>query len=167
MKDGKILVIESPHQGDRVIENVVNYMVNSPFAERDEIISNAVRTDSVLHMIEDFYAVQSQSDMDRHRRLFHLILTTRASGMMDTILEDGALALRDHFALLGHQVLLVPHYGSEGDYKNHHWHAAVNTISYRTGRRLLDKYETFNALRDHLNQHTRSSWTWQCKQRSR
>ena len=163
MKDARFFVVAKPHQGNTAVDNVIRYMVDSPFTDRDEILSNGVRTDSTIHMIEDFYAVQKQSDMDDHRRLFHLLLTTRPSQIMYTILDSGALALRDYFAVLGHQVLLVPHYGSENSCNNYHWHVAVNTISYSTGMRLLDKYETFNAIKDYLNQNTRSSWAWQYK----
>ena len=160
MKDAMILVVRRPHQGDSVIENVVRYMVNSPFSDWEEIMANGVRTDSIAHMIEDFYAVQDPLDMEQHRRVFHMILTTRTSRMMDTILEDGAMALRDYCALRGHQVLLVHHYGSASDCLNDHWHAAVNPISYATGQRLLDKFETFSAISAYLNQNTRSHWSW-------
>ncbi len=160
MKDAKLLIVARPHQGDAALENVVRYMVNSPFAERQEIIANGVRTDSVVHMIEDFCTAQDPLDMERHRRVFHMILTTRTSRGADAILEDGAAALREYCALLGHQALLVPHYGSWGDCSNNHWHAAINPISYMTGQRLLDKFETYNAITTYLNQNTRSAWTW-------
>lgn len=160
MKDAMLLVVARSHQGEAAIENVVRYMVNSPFAEREEIIANGVRTDSVTHMIEDFYAVQDPLNMEHHRRVFHMVLTTRTSHVTDTILEDGAVALRDYCVLLGYQVLLVPHYGSKDNYSNNHWHVAVNPISYITGRRMLDKFETYNAIAAYLNQNTRSHWTW-------
>lgn len=161
MKDAKLLVVEKPHQGDFTVRNMVMYMVESPFAEKEEILANGIRIDSTVHMIEDINVVQDSLNMSCHRRLFHMILTTRASRMMDTILEEGAQALQDYCAMLGHQVLLVPHYGSRNDCSNHHWHAAVNPINSMTGQRLLDKFETYNAITTYLNQHTRSSWTWQ------
>lgn len=160
MKDATLLVVRKPHQGDSVIENVVKYMVGSPFADREEIIANDIRTDTITHMIEDFYAIQDPLNMERHRRVFHMILTTRASRMTDMILEEGAVALRDYCTMLGHQILLVPHYGSKDDYSNHHWHAAINPITYTVGQRLLDKFETYNTITTYLNQNTRSSWTW-------
>lgn len=160
MKNAMLLVVRKPHQGDSVIENVVKYMVESPFADREEIIANGIRTDTVAHMTEDFDAIQDPLNMERHRRVFHMILTTRTSQVMDTILEDGAITLLDYCALLGHQVLLVSHYGSASDCLNHHWHAAINPISYMTGQRLLDKFETYNTITMYLNQNTRSSWTW-------
>lgn len=166
MKDAMLLVVERPHQGDMVVDNMVKYMVGSPFVEKDEIIANGIRTNSVPHMIEDFYSVQGSVDMEHHRRLFHFVLTTKASRVMDEILEDGAEALLEYCAASGHQALLVPHYGSENDYSNHHWHAAVNPINSMTGQRMLDKYETFSAITEYLNQHTRSSWSWRIKKAS-
>ena len=166
MKEATLLVVRKSHQGDSAVDNVVSYMVTSPFATLEEIMAFGVRTDSIAHMIEDFYSVQDLVDMDRHRRLFHFILTTRASRMVDVILEDGAEALLDYCAALGHQALLVPHYGSKGDYANNHWHAAINPVSYTTGQRMLDKYETFSEITAYLNQHTRSSWSWRIKKAS-
>lgn len=160
MKEATLLVVRKPHQGDSAVDNVVKYMVTSPFATLEEIMAFGIRTDSIAHMIEDFYAVQDPLDMERHRRVFHMILTTRTSRVMDTILEDGAIALRDYCALLGHQVLLVPHDGSACDCFNHHWHAVINPISYMTGQRLLDKFETYHAITAYLNQNTRSAWSW-------
>ena len=163
MKDAMIIVFQSQHWGNSVIENVLSYVLKSPFAETDEILSNGIRSDSLQHMIEDFYAVQDMRDMEQHRRVFHLAITTRNSKMMDTVMEDGAACLRNYCEMIGHQALLVPHYGSERHCMNHHWHIVINPISYITGQRLLDKYETFNNMTCYLNQNTRTSWTWKSK----
>lgn len=160
MKDATVLVVAKPHQGDSAVDNVVRYMVESPFADRDEILSNGIHIDSTQTMIEDFYRPQAPLDMDQHRRVFHMVLTTGNSKAKDDILENGANALLDYFAMLGHQVLLVPHYGSRDDFANHHYHAAINPISYKNGQRMLDKFETYNNIVAYLNQNTQSHWGW-------
>ena len=160
MKDAKLLVVGRPHQGNSAVDNVIRYVIASPFADTSEILSNQIRIDSLQHMIEDFYAVQAPLDMNEHRRVFHFVLTARDSHHKDAILMDGAQALLEYFSEIGHQALLVPHYGSEKNYANHHWHVVVNPISYINGQRLLDKFQTFSQMQEYLTRNTRAEWTW-------
>ena len=167
MKDATLLVIRNQHQGDCVVENLIHYMLSSPFADTSEILANGMRIDSMQHMVEDIYAVQEPLNMDHHRRMFHMVLTTRVSKDQQRNLDAGANAVCDYFVMLGHQTILVPHYGSADNYMNYHWHLAVNPISYQTGQRLWDKYETYGAIVQYLNENTIPDWGWKYKNVSR
>lgn len=159
MKDAKLFVIKKPHQGETVAENLLNYMIGSVFADEEGIMTNEVSDTSLDEMLEDIYQVQSQKNMVNHRAMFHMVLSTRPSKVSQTILDAGAQAFLEYFSMLGHQVILVPHYGSENNCLNYHYHIAVNPISMN-GYRLLDKWETYSNIVTHLNLHTRNEWTW-------
>lgn len=161
MREATLIVIRKPHQGDDVIDNLVYYTVGSVFAEPEEILTNHIRNDYDLdHMIEDFYSAQAPYNMKEHRRMFHFILTTRASKEMCRILEESAYALQEYFATTGHQAVLVPHEGSKKNALNYHYHVIVNPISYITGMRMQDQFGTYEAIVDYLNHHTYASWCW-------
>ncbi len=160
MRECTLIIIRKPHQGDNVIENLTSYAVNSIFADVDEIQTSYVRNDCIDHMIEDFYQGQYGYDMDKHRRMFHFILTTRTSKDMCHILEESMYVLNEYFYKLGYQAVLVPHYGSAKDNLNYHCHVIVNPISLTTHIRMLDKFDTYNTIIDYLNQHTHSHWCW-------
>jgi len=159
MKDATIFVVRKQHQGYEVVENVLNYILDSPYADLDDIMSNGTSLESFDQMVADIYNIQGQVNMDHHRAMFHLILSTRPSKASQRIIENGAYALLDYFQLMGYQAVLVPHDGSQGHFKNYHCHIAVNPISF-TGERMQDKFETFNHMRDYLNTHTCNTWSW-------
>lgn len=129
MKDAKLFVIRKPHQGETVAENLLNYMIGSVFADEEGIMTNEISDTSLDEMLEDIYQVQSQKNMVNHRAMFHMVLSTRPSKVSQTILDAGAQAILEYFSMLGHQVILVPHYGSENNCLNYHYHIAVNPIS--------------------------------------
>lgn len=79
---------------------------------------------------------------------------------MESAVDEGAYALLDYFTELGHQVLIVPHNGSKNNMYNYHWHVVVNVKSYSTGLTLLDKYSTYNAIINYLNQSPHTHWSW-------
>lgn len=159
MKEATLFIVRKPHQGDTCVDNVLNYITSSPFADLDGIMTNEVCDDDLEQMIQDFYSVQEAVDMVNHRAMFHMVLSTRHSKVAQAVIDSGAAAILDYFTMLGHQVVLVPHDGSQGNCWNYHYHIAVNPISL-SGKRLLDKYETYNNIRDYLNAHTRNSWSW-------
>jgi hypothetical protein len=160
MRDANLIVIRHQHQGDTVIENLLNYMVGSYFADDTEILTNNVRKDTFKHMVEDIYRVQDNLDMNNHRRMFHMVLSTRPSKISQTVLENGAYTLREYFNSIGHQAVFVPHYGSAKNMYNFHYHVAVNPICYIDNTRMIDKFETYNAITDYLNQNTINCWGW-------
>ena len=159
MKDARLFIIRKPHQGEFVVENVLTYMLDSPYADIEDVMTNEVSVDSFEHMLADIYQVQSQKSMVNHRAMFHMVLSTRPSKVSQTVLDNGAKILLDYFYQLGHQVVLIPHDGSKNNSMNYHYHIAVNPISM-SGKRLLDKWETYNNIVAHLNQHTPNSWSW-------
>lgn len=162
MKEATLLVIRKPYQGNEVIENVLNYMIASPFAELDNIMTNQVCNYDFNQMVQDFYRIQEPYNMQHHRILFHMVLSTRPSKVAQAVIDSGAEAVLDYFTTIGHQVVLVPHDGSKNSCENYHYHIAVNPISYLPDRRrLVDKFETFNSIRDYLNMYTCNSWSWQ------
>ena len=67
MKDAKLFVIRKPHQGVDVVENVLNYMLDSVFADQESIMTNEVSATSFEEMLEDIYKIQSQKNMVNHR----------------------------------------------------------------------------------------------------
>ena len=161
MKEATLFVVQKPYQGHEVIENVLNYMVASQFADCDSILTNQVCNYDFNKMVQDFYSVQEPYNMLNHRILFHMVLSTRPSKVAQAVIDSGAEAVLDYFTMLGHQVVLVPHDGSKNSCKNYHYHIAVNPISYLPDRRrLVDKYETFNNIRNYLNQNTCNHWSW-------
>ena len=159
MRDAKLFVIRKPHQGENVVENVLNYMIGSVFADQESIMTNEVSDTSFEEMLEDIYQVQSQKNMVNHRAMFHMVLSTRPSKVSQRILDGGAKTILDYFTILGHQVVIVPHDGSENNCLNYHYHIAVNPISMN-GCRLLDKWETYSNIVAYLNQHTHNEWSW-------
>lgn len=159
MKNATLFVIRKPHQGDDVVENLLNYMIGSVFFDEEGMMTNAVSETSYDQMIADIYQVQSQKNMTAHRAMFHMVLSTRPSKTAQIVLDTGAAALVDYFTLLGHQVIVVPHYGSERNCLNYHYHIALNPISL-DGKRLHDKWETYNNIVSYLEQHTRNTWSW-------
>lgn len=160
MKDATLFVVRKPHQGDSVVENLLSYILGSPFADIDEMLTNLYHSESFDSMVQEIYSVQEPYNMEHHRVMFHMVLSTRPSKVSQRILDEGAYAVLDYFNMLGHQAIIVPHDGSEGNCNNYHYHLIVNPLSATSKKRLLDKYETFNNIRDYLNCHTRSQWSW-------
>ena len=161
MRQCTLIVVLKPHQGDTVIDNLVSYTINSPFAEPDEMQTTYLRENcNINDMIDDFYQSQREYDMTNHRVMFHFILTTRVSKDMCFILNEAAAALREYFYDLGIQSAIVPHYGSKTNSLRLHYHAIVNPISTTTHIRMIDKFGTHQAIVDYLNKHTHSQWCW-------
>ena len=79
---------------------------------------------------------------------------------MQRTLDEAAKYFLGYMTMKGHQVLLVPHYGSEDNAYNYHWHAVVNVKSYSTGQTLLDKYTTYKAICDYLSKHQGIYWNY-------
>ena len=145
-----LFIIQNRHNGDNVIENVLNYVISSPFAELDEAMAHGLTMD-YYQMINEFYQVQEPyRELEKHRRIFHMVLSMRPCNNMQKILNEGAENFLNYMALNGHQVLLVPHYGSKGNAYNYHWHAVVNVKSYSSGDTLYDKYATYKKICDYL-----------------
>ncbi|MBE5954981.1 MAG: hypothetical protein E7253_00845 [Lachnospiraceae bacterium] len=160
MKDATIFVVRKPHQGELVVENLLNYITDSCFADINGMISNLKSTDSYDEILQEIYYEQELFDMEEHRMMFHMVLSTRPSKMSQRIIDEGAHAALNYFTMLGHQALLVPHDGSENNCNNYHYHLIVNPVSQHSGMRLVDKYETYNNLREYLNIHTHHCWSW-------
>ena len=100
------------------------------------------------------------SELDNHRRLFHMVLSARPSKRIQRTLDEAAEYFLEYMIMKGHQVLLVPHYGSEGNLYNYHWHAVVNIKSYSTGQTLLDKYTTYKEICDYLSERQGICWEY-------
>lgn len=161
MKKATLIIIKNAHNGDTVIENVLNYVLSSIFADTDEIMVNGISNNDYSQMARDFYSVQEPyTELKTHRRVFHMILTTRVSKNMQRTLDEGAEAFLEFMKKHGHQVLLVPHYGSRKNSAHYHWHAVVNVKSYLTGNTLLDKYSTYKQICDYLNQNSYTDWKY-------
>ena len=160
MRKAKVVVVRNSYKSSDAVSNVLRYMVNSPFSDTEEILSNHVRTDSIENMINDFEEGQKESDLEGHRRLFHYILTTRPSNVQQQVLYDGAENLCDYYEELGHRAVFVFHCGSEHNNTNMHCHVAVNPVSYKTGKRLYDKRETYNGMIRYLNEYSDNDWDW-------
>ena len=161
MKDAKMYVIRKPHQGDEVVENVLNYMIGSPYAYEEDIMTYEVSCDSFDQMVYDIHEVQALKSMENHRGLFHLVLSTRPSKAAQRILDTGAQAILEYFEMTGHQAVVIPHYGSTSNNLNYHYHIALNPISLDGKRRLYDKWGTFSDMVAYLNTNTPNNWTWQ------
>jgi len=161
MKEATLIVIKNRHNGDNVIENALNYVLSSTFADTDEIMVNGISNNDYYQMIQDFYSVQEPyTALKTHRRVFHMILTTRVSKGMQQNLDEGAEAFLEFMKIHGYQVLLVPHYGSQTNAEHYHWHAVVNVKSYLTGKTLLDKYGEFKLICDFMNQQPYTHWKY-------
>lgn len=160
MKKATLIVVNKNYIGDTAIDNVIGYAIDSYHADTDEMITSGVRNDSYKHIVEDFYRVQDIYNMSNRRRLFHFVLSKTASKDMSMILDEGAETLLEYFEELGHQIVLVPHYSSDKNYFHYHWHVIVNSISYKTGKMLYDRYETYNAIKDYLNMNSYTQWNW-------
>ena len=151
--EASLIIIRNKHDGDTVIENVLNYVLSSPFAELDEVMVNGISDNDYYQMVQDFYSVQEPyTALKSHRRIFHMILSMRPCKNMQRNLDEGAEAFLEFMKIQGHQVLLVPHYGSKTNYAHYHWHAVVNVKSYSTGQTLLDKYTTYKEICDFLSE---------------
>ncbi|MEE0059314.1 MAG: hypothetical protein UE295_00650 [Acutalibacteraceae bacterium] len=59
-----------------------------------------------------------------------------------------------------HQVMLAPHYGSEGNAFNYHWHAVVNVKSYSTEKTLYDQCSTYKEICGCLSEHQGVYWNY-------
>ena len=113
MKEANLIIIKNRHNGDNVIENVLNYVLSSIFADTDEIMVNGISDNNYYQMVQDFYSVQEPyAALKNHRRVFHMILTSRVSKDMQQNLDEGAKAFLEFMKIHGYQVLMVPHYGS-------------------------------------------------------
>lgn len=161
MKNATLFIIKNRHNGDEVIENVLNYTLSSPFADCEEIMVNGISSTDYQQMIQDFYRVQEPYPaLEKHRRVFHMVLTTRVSKGMQRTLDEAAEDFLEYFMCKGHQVLLVPHYGSVTNDNHYHWHAVVNVKSYLTGETLYDKFSTYKEICDYLNQNPYTHWNY-------
>lgn len=136
-------------------------MLSSPFAELDEVMINGISDNDYYQMVQDFYSVQEPyTALKSHRRIFHMILSMRPCKNMQRNLDEGAEAFLEFMKRRGHQVLLVPHYGSKTNYAHYHWHAVVNVKSYTAGKTLLDKYSEFKLICDFMNQQPYTRWKY-------
>ncbi|MEE1126406.1 MAG: hypothetical protein U0L18_10840 [Acutalibacteraceae bacterium] len=84
----------------------------------------------------------------------------RSCKNMQRNLDEGAEAFLEFMKIRGHQVLLVPHYGSKTNYAHYHWHAVVNVKSYLTGNTLLDKFGEFKLICDFMSQQSYIQWNY-------
>ena len=160
-KEALMIIINNIHNGDTVIENVLNYVLASPFAEIDRMLVNKLSTDSFDHMVQDFYKTQEPyKALEKHRRLLHIILTTGISKGMEQTLDEAAQYLLDYCIQKGHQVLLVPHYAGSTNAELYHWHAVINIKSYINGKTLYDKFSTYKEICDYLNQSPYTHWKY-------
>ena len=160
MKKGLILVMNKRYDGNTAIENVLNYVLSSPFADYENIMSANLKIENFDSILREFHEVQQPYNIENHRRLMHFVITTSANKFMEQDTINAALMLLDYFDRLGHQVLAVPHFGSKSNVLNYHIHAIVNIKSFSSGKTLLDKYSTYNDIRDYLNQNPYVHWTW-------
>lgn len=159
--EASLIIIRNRHNGDTVIENVLNYVLSSPFAELDEVMVNGISDNDYYQMVQDFYSVQEPyTALKSHRRIFHMILSMRPCKNIQRNLDEGAEAFLEFMKRRGHQVLLVPHYGSKTNYAHYHWHAVVNVKSYTTGKTLLDKYSEFKLICDFMSQQSYIQWNY-------
>ena len=159
--EATLIVIRNRHNGYTVIENVLNYVLSSPFAELDEVMVNGISDNDYYQMVQDFYSVQEPyTALKSHRRIFHMILSMRPCKNMQRNLDEGAEAFLEFMKIHGHQVLLVPHYGSKTNYAHYHWHAVVNVKSYLTGNTLLDKFGEFKLICDFMSQQSSIQWNY-------
>lgn len=69
-------------------------------------MTNQVCNYDFEQMADDMYLVQESLDMQNHRVLFHMVLSTRPSKISQAVIDSGANALLDYFTRLGHQVVL-------------------------------------------------------------
>lgn len=160
MKQARLIVVNKDYIGDNAIDNVIGYAIDSYHADTDEMLTSGVRNDSYKHIVEDFYRVQAIYNMNERQRLFHFVLSTTVSKDMQRTLDEAAEQLLEYFEDLGHQIVLVPHYSSDRNCMHYHWHVIVNSISYKTGEILYDRYETYNAIIDYLNLNPYTHWNW-------
>ena len=159
MKDATLFIIGKPHKGETVVENVIDYMVDSPFADLDNVLVSHLPADDEAAMIVAMQELQKDVNKDKHRGLFHMVLSTRPSKVAQRVVDEGAEVLRDYFESIGHQAVFVAHDGSINNALNYHYHVAVNPIPIEPDNRLIDKYKTFNNMRDYLNENTSNSWS--------
>lgn len=161
MRKAQLMVIKHLHSGDDVIENILHYAISSNYAIFDKMMVNNLRTDSFQHMIEDFYSTQEPYKcLNRHRRLFHFLLTSGYHKTMERTLDEGAVALLQLLTEMGHQCLLIPHYASTTNPEHYHWHVIVNVKSYITGETMLDRYSTYSMIKNYLNRSPYTEWSW-------
>ena len=158
--EATLLVIQNRHNGDTVIENVLNYVISSPFADLNEVMAYGLTLD-YYKMIQEFYQVQEPyRELEKHRRIFHMVLSARPSKHIQRTLDEGAKYFLDYMIMKGHQVLLVPHDGSRTNCNNYHWHAVVNVKSYLTGETLYDRFATYKEICDYLIQNQNIHWDY-------
>lgn len=153
-KKATLLVMQKRYEGDCSIDNVINYACNSIHADLDNILTNEISDCDINQMICDFYRIQEPYPcLEKHRRLFHIILTARYSKGIERNLNEGAYALYDYLVTSGHQCLMVPHVGSDHNDCHYHYHVIINVKSYTDGTTMLDKYTTYQAMIDYMNNH--------------
>ena len=112
MKKGLILVMKKRYDGNTAIDNVLRYILSSPFADLENIMAVNLSTDNFDNILKEFYDVQEPYKIENHRRLMHVVLTTRANKFMEQDTLAGAFKIMEYFEHLGYQVLAVPHLGS-------------------------------------------------------
>jgi hypothetical protein len=162
-KNGTVIALRKPYKDENALIDVIAYMLNSVFAELDEIIAYGVEINDCNQIINDFLEVQSRVDMVNHRKIFHILLTAPISKHMQRMLENAAIITVEYFGRLGYQVIAVPHYGSERVCENFHYHIAVNPISYLGNKRLLDRNETYSSYIAYLERETGNKWNFKSK----
>lgn len=79
---------------------------------------------------------------------------------MQRNLDEGAESFLEFMKINSHQVLLVPHYGSQINAKHYHRHTVVNVKSYTTGKTLLDKYSELKLICDFMSQQLYTRWKY-------
>lgn len=161
MRMATMFIIKHIYRDDDAIRTVLNYAIDSRFAIDNKIIYNNLRVDSFEHMVEDFKSTQQPyAYLMHHRKLFHFVLTTTNHKTKERTLDEGAYALATYFEQKGHQFLMVPHYASVSNPEHYHWHVVVNVKSYITGLTMLDKYSTYSAIIQYLNQNPYTKWSY-------
>jgi hypothetical protein len=164
MRKGNLFVINKKYTEMYAIDNVIGYAIDSYFTEHDDILYSLVNTDCYQNLIKDFYNTHNVLNKEVKRKMFHFILSTPIARDMERTLSEGANAVKEYFEYYGHQSVLVPHFASNHNCYNYHWHVIVNSVSCTTRNVLQDLYETYNAIINYLNQNTCTEWSWSYKQ---
>ena len=155
--DHKALDILQPYMQavDSVIGKVIGY---------SDMLMNADRPESLLsNFVADAYV--SEANKLGHKVDFGLcniggLRSDMPKGEVTTGNVMNISPFLNYFTILGHQIILVPHYGSKTNMHNYHWHVVVNVKSYTTGITLLDKFTTYNDIVHYLNQNPYTHWKW-------
>lgn len=136
------------HRNEDALWRLLEYMVTSPFYSASNC--RGCIGSSVQNVIASFTFTKQMYDKTDRKQVSHMIIGSKNEEVTVEGLFAIAEAALNYFYCQGFQSFYVIHSGSNEDSAYWHIHLAINTISFRNGKRLYETYSVASDLKKYL-----------------